>query len=99
MITPEEIKSRRVNLGLSQMQLAEKLTVSQNTIARWERGELLPEHPGMLILAFQGLEKTYINPETAAVLAERRKKLLALGKKIDKQLKELNEENLKALES
>ena len=34
-----------LNLGLSQMELAEKLTVSQNTIARWERGELEPEHP------------------------------------------------------
>ena len=99
IITPEEIKTRRVNLALSQIELAEKLTVSQNTIARWERGELEPEHPGMLILAFQALEQAFIKPQTEAQLAKRRKKILALGKKIDKDLTELAKENLKAFDN
>lgn len=99
IITPEEIRTRRVNLALSQMELAEKLTVSQNTIARWERGELEPEHPRMLILAFQALEQAFIKPQTEAELAKRRKKILALGKKIDKDLTELAKENLKAFDN
>lgn len=95
LITPQEIKQRRVNLELSQTQLAEKLSVSQNTIARWERGELEPKHPGMLILAFQALEQSYIKPQTQAELAKRRERILALGKKIDKDLKTLAQKNNK----
>lgn len=98
LITPQQIKTRRINLGLSQMELAEKLTVSQNTIARLERGELEPEHPGMLVLAFQALEQAFIKPQTEAQLAKRRKEILALGKKIDKDLKDLAQENLKAFD-
>ena len=36
------IKSRRKNIGLTQKELAEKVGVSMNTVARWERGENEP---------------------------------------------------------
>ncbi len=36
------IKSRRENIGLTQKQLAEKMEVSTNTVARWERNETEP---------------------------------------------------------
>lgn len=53
---PEEIRSCRQRLGLTQAQLAERFDVSANTVARWERGESVPEAPAMLRLALQALE-------------------------------------------
>lgn len=37
-----EIKSRRMGLGMTQEDLAEKLGVSHITVSRWERGDTLP---------------------------------------------------------
>jgi len=51
------LKRERENLGLSQAELARELTVSSNTIARWERGELKIEHPGMIDLALNALRR------------------------------------------
>ncbi len=75
-ISSEQIKGIREKLGLTQAQLGEKLSVSANTIARWERGELEPEHPGMLMLALQYLRSTHIRPEVSAELAARHLKLM-----------------------
>lgn len=36
----DELKEKRVALGLTQAQLAEILEVKPNTVARWERGVL-----------------------------------------------------------
>ena len=36
------IRSRRKNIGLTQKELAEKVYVSTNTVARWERSESEP---------------------------------------------------------
>ena len=36
------IKSRRKNINLTQKELAEKVGVSTNTVARWERSESEP---------------------------------------------------------
>ena len=36
------IKSRRKNINLTQKELAEKVGVSMNTVARWERNESEP---------------------------------------------------------
>lgn len=52
-----ELKRQREALGLSQAQLARHLAVATNTIARWERGELKVEHPGMLSLALDALRQ------------------------------------------
>jgi DNA-binding transcriptional regulator YiaG len=49
------LRKERERIGLSQLELARKLSVSPNTVARWERGELKIEHPGMLQLALKSL--------------------------------------------
>jgi len=51
------LKRDREALGLSQAELGRKLSVSANTIARWERGELKIEHPAMLQLAMAALRE------------------------------------------
>ncbi|MDQ3281548.1 MAG: DUF2283 domain-containing protein [Acidobacteriota bacterium] len=50
-----KLRKERERIGLSQLELARKLSVSPNTVARWERGELKIEHPGMLQLALKSL--------------------------------------------
>ena len=42
------IRSRRKNIGLTQKELAEKVGVSMNTVARWERGETEPSFSDFL---------------------------------------------------
>ncbi len=56
-----ELKSRRRSLGISQDELAKRLGVATNTVARWERGELRIEHPLMLQWALQGIEDELAN--------------------------------------
>jgi transcriptional regulator with XRE-family HTH domain/uncharacterized protein YuzE len=51
------LRGQRELLGLTQQQLADQLSVGKNTIARWEREELKIEHPGMLMLALQALQR------------------------------------------
>jgi putative zinc finger/helix-turn-helix YgiT family protein len=48
--TPEEIKSLRESLGLSQKEFADRTGLGIATISRWERGRLLPtrEHRKLL---------------------------------------------------
>ena len=41
------LKERRKKLGLSQAELAEKIDVSQPTIANWERGGHVPRHDAL----------------------------------------------------
>jgi transcriptional regulator with XRE-family HTH domain len=56
-VTPEELRTRREALGLTQAQLGKFLGKPTNTIARWERGELRVESPLMLAAALAGLER------------------------------------------
>ena len=51
------LRAQRELLGLTQQQLADQLSVGKNTVARWEREELKIEHPGMLMLALESLER------------------------------------------
>lgn len=44
------IRSRRQNIGLTQKKLAEKVGVSANTVARWERSESEPSWSDFLKL-------------------------------------------------
>lgn len=55
-MTPKQIKSYRLKLLMTQAQLGEALDVTANTVARWERGEAVPESPKMLHLALRALE-------------------------------------------
>jgi transcriptional regulator with XRE-family HTH domain len=45
------IKEQRLRLGLSQMQLAEKMDVKQSTVAMWENGKSLPRTEILIKLA------------------------------------------------
>ena len=49
-----KLRQWRVALGLTQQGLADKLQVSRNTVARWERDEMAI--PGFLHLALKSLE-------------------------------------------
>jgi transcriptional regulator with XRE-family HTH domain len=49
-----KLRERRLALGLSQQGLADKLEVSRNTVARWERDEF--PNPGFLNLALKWIE-------------------------------------------
>lgn len=53
----EELKERRIALGLTQVQLAEILGVKPNTVARWERGLLAV--PRTVELAMETVERIY----------------------------------------
>ena len=60
-ITPHQLRAARERLGLTQVELAEKLGVAGNTVARWERGEI--PMPGELL------------PLALAALRTRKKKI------------------------
>ncbi len=54
-MTPTEIKATRIELNMTQAELAAEFETDATTIARWERGERTPAMPGMLRLAFRTL--------------------------------------------
>lgn len=53
----DELKEKRIALGLTQAQLAEILEVKPNTVARWERGLL--GVPRTVELAMETVERMY----------------------------------------
>ena len=53
----DELKEKRLALGLTQAQLAEILDVKPNTVARWERGLLVV--PRTVELAMETVERMY----------------------------------------
>jgi transcriptional regulator with XRE-family HTH domain len=55
-MTGQELRNTRKRLALTQAELGEKLGISGNTIARWEREEILPQSAEMLRLAMARLE-------------------------------------------
>lgn len=59
-MTPEELRSRRKALHLSQAELAQALGVTQNTISRWEVGSMKMDGPRSLWLdvEMQRLERS-----------------------------------------
>jgi transcriptional regulator with XRE-family HTH domain len=71
-MTADEIRAQRMALNLTQEELGSKLGVSGNTVARWERGEVVPESTKMLELAFEGLMAREIlrtDPELVETMA------------------------------
>ncbi len=54
---PTELRARRRALGLTQAELAERLAVSANTVARWERRELRVGHPRQVARTLARLER------------------------------------------
>lgn len=66
----EQILRERKEMELTQVELADYLGVSGNTVARWERGEVNPEHPKMLRLAFDALRAKLLNGKAVRINAE-----------------------------
>jgi non-specific serine/threonine protein kinase len=54
---PDELRSRRFGLGLTQAQLGVQLGVVANTVARWERGELGIRDPVRILRILEQLEE------------------------------------------
>lgn len=53
-MTGNELRQIRTGqLAMSQRDLAAELDLPQNTLARWERGEIAIQHPRMLRLALE----------------------------------------------
>jgi transcriptional regulator with XRE-family HTH domain len=46
----KNIKTGRVNLGMSQVELAQKLFVSQQAVSQWESGKTYPNVASLLLL-------------------------------------------------
>jgi transcriptional regulator with XRE-family HTH domain len=67
-MTPDELKQRRDRLGLTQEQLADRLGVARNTLARWEIAEGEDAHRKIPEVAVRLL--AYVERE---VRAEKRK--------------------------
>src|SRR5216684_7278343 len=60
-----ELRLRRQALDLTQAQLAARLGVRANTVARWERGELRPIHPDQVVRRLNRLERAQARPSQA----------------------------------
>lgn len=61
MIFKERLKELRVAKGLSQMQLANKLGISQSAIAKWELGKTEPTASAIVALSeFFGESADYL---------------------------------------
>lgn len=54
-MAPEEVKSLREELGLTQEKFAKRIGVHKITVSRWERGEMVPR--GLALKALERLAK------------------------------------------
>jgi len=55
----KELKARRAALGMTQVQLAQVLSVQPNTVARWETGVLAV--PKLVALDMDTVERTFLH--------------------------------------
>lgn len=69
-MTPEEFRTERERLGLSQVELGAAFEKSRNTIARWERGEMAIQHPAIVRLAFEALHRRLTGRDYVVAIAE-----------------------------
>ncbi|MFY9223821.1 MAG: helix-turn-helix transcriptional regulator [Blastocatellia bacterium] len=73
-MTGQQIQQKRLQLGLSETQLAEKFGIDLNTLQLWESGLVSPPYPKLLELAFIALEGNWaISDEKEAEFARIRK--------------------------
>jgi transcriptional regulator with XRE-family HTH domain len=66
----QELRRRRLALGWTQAELAQRLEVAPNTVARWERGERGIAHPAMLSAMLDVIEAKAANAPSGSA-AER----------------------------
>lgn len=56
MLTPKELRSRRLALGMTGTDLATRLGVPESRIMEWERGEQPIEEPARLVEMLNEME-------------------------------------------
>jgi transcriptional regulator with XRE-family HTH domain len=82
---PEEIKAKRLQLGLTQAKLGAALGVSGGDVARWERGEAPPDAPAMLEAA---LDYLLLEKSLGGELKKRLVKLQKVRAKLERLVRE-----------
>jgi len=80
-MTGQEIQKKRLELGLSQAQLADKFGIELNMIQDWELGKVSPPYPKILEYAFWGLESDCELDDATLADFERIRKLIDDGHK------------------
>lgn len=65
----QKLKEVRKELGLTQKEFGDMLGISSNSIARYERGEMEPQHPRVLELAIDQLRLTRKTKKNLALLS------------------------------
>jgi transcriptional regulator with XRE-family HTH domain len=73
-VEPDVLRACRRALGLTQAELADRLGVSANTVARWERGEQRVRHPQTIARILQRLENRRLAVSSHAPLDARLKR-------------------------
>jgi transcriptional regulator with XRE-family HTH domain len=84
------LREKREDLRLTQNELGEHLGVSANTISRWERGDITPEHPKMLELALVGLELKLTSDKKRERIEELKSEVQQYLEDTDKILSRMN---------
>jgi len=86
--TSDDIRSIRKRLGLTQAAFGERLGLTQNTVARWERGETgISETASRPIDNIGGADRVARLEETNRKLRRRIRELLAKGEREKGQCK------------
>ena len=80
----EKLKQLRMNKGLTQAELAEKLFVSRSTVAKWENGLGLPNPDSMAMLEelFDISSSELATEEPETVIVNKNRKLRIIGQVI-----------------
>ena len=80
----EKLKQLRIQKGLTQAQLAEKLFVSRSTVAKWENGLGLPNPESMATLEklFDIVAEELATEEPEKVIVKKNRKLRQIGQLI-----------------
>lgn len=69
-MTPEQFRTERERLGLSQAELGAAFEKPRQTIARWERGDMAIQHPAIMRLAFEALHRRLTGRDHLVAIAE-----------------------------
>jgi len=83
------LKAARLNLGLSQEELAHKLKVSARTVSRWECGDVKPSAPAIAIFAvyLNRAPQGYMVAFPASIAREYKRLSIKAGGKINNDVK------------
>ena len=84
------IRATREKLGLTQAELAEYLGVTGNMVARWERGDAIPESVKLIELALFGLEIRLRDVKTRGKIRKLEKEARMYVRQTDEILKRMN---------